>query len=274
MKKKKFDFHIHSHYSGDSETPLEEMIKAGIALGITDIAITDHVDYDYDPTAEIIFWEIDEKAYDHEINILKEKYKSQINILKGIEFGVQPHLGKKMDDFLMRNKPDFIIASQHTVDTIDLYNGAYFKPYTDLEAVRHYYEMYEACAKMSDGYSVLGHLDLYIRYKKSLKAFDVSQVMDQIDCIFDYIIPRGKGIEVNAGGHKYKLGDNNPSIDILKRYREKGGEIITLGSDAHTTNYVGLMHDENVKLLDALGYKYICTFEKMKPIFHSIKEMF
>jgi len=178
-----------------------------------------------------------------------------------------------MDAFLKRNNLDFVIASQHTVDSIDLYNGSYFEPYTDLEAIRHYYEMYDACARMSDAYSVLGHLDLYMRYKKSLRTIEVSQVIDQIDSIFDYIIPNGKGIEVNAGGHKYKLGDNNPSIDILKRYREKGGEIITLGSDAHTTNYVGLMHDENVKLLDALGYKYICTFENMKPIFHSIKEM-
>ena len=43
----------------------------------------------------------------------------------------------------------------------------------------------------------------------------------------------GKGIELNTGGFKYGLGHPNPCEDIIKRYKELGGEIITLGSDAH-----------------------------------------
>ncbi|MBS7526055.1 histidinol-phosphatase HisJ family protein [Fusibacter paucivorans] len=272
MQKKKIDFHVHSDFSSDSETPLENMVMTAVESGITDLAITDHVDYDYDLTADITSWEIDEAAYDEAIQQFKEQYRGTLNLYKGIEFGVQPHLAERMETFISRGNFDFVIASQHTVDGIDLYNGAYFNQYSALESIRHYYEMYDQCAKMTNAYSVLGHLDLYLRYKKDLKTVSVIQFMDIIDSIFDHIIYQGKGIEVNAGGHKYKLGDNNPTIDILRRYREKGGEVITLGSDAHTPNYLGLMHDENIALLDGLGFKYICSFEKMKPVFHSLNE--
>lgn len=273
MGKKKFDLHTHSHFSLDSETPLEDMIEAAIEVGITDYAITDHVDYDYDSEAELTNWEVDEAEYDKAITRFQEKYKDKIRIYKGIEFGVQPHLAARMDEFVNRNNFDFVIASQHTVDSTDLYETRYFDAYSDLEAVRHYYEMYHTCAKMSDAYSVLGHLDLYIRYKKTLADIDMVKYIDYIDSIFDVVIAKGKGIEINAGGFKYKLGDNNPSQEILKRYREKGGEIITLGSDAHTPNYIGLMHDENIEMLKALNFKYVCTFEKMKPIFHALKDL-
>jgi histidinol-phosphatase (PHP family) len=266
------DFHVHSDFSSDSETPLETMVTAAIASGITDLAITDHVDYDYDLTADITSWEIDEAAYDNAIETFSTQYGASIKLYKGIEFGVQPHLTERMEAFIGRNAFDFVIASQHTVDGIDLYNGAYFNQYTDTESIRHYYEMYDKCARMTDAYSVLGHLDLYLRYKKDLTALGVHPFMDIIDAIFDHIIYQGKGIEINAGGHKYKLGDNNPSKTILKRYREKGGEIVTLGSDAHTPNYLGLMHDANIALLEEVGFKYVCTFEKMKPVFHSLKD--
>ena len=268
--KRKFDFHVHTNFSGDSETPLVDMVNAAMSIGITDLAITDHVDFDYDSTADIVFWEIDEQKYHQDIMRIKENFENKIKIYKGIEFGVQPHLGLRMNEYVTRNDFDFVIASLHTVDGIDLYNGAYFNQYTDLESIRHYYETYLECAKMSNAYAVLGHLDLYLRYKRDLSKIDVSKTMDILDEIFKHVIQNGKGIEVNAGGHKYKLGDNNPAIPILKRYRELGGEIITLGSDAHTTNYVGLMHDENLALLESLGYKYISTFEKLKPVFHKI----
>lgn len=270
IMKQKIDFHVHTDFSGDAEIPLEEMVKEAIKTGITDLAITDHVDFDYDPTADIVFWEIDVKDYHEKIMRVKETYKDQIKIYKGIEFGVQPHLAERMNAFVDANAFDYVIGSLHTVDGIDLYNGAYFEPYSDLEAIRHYYEDYYKCATMTDRYSCLGHLDLFLRYKKSLASMDVNSTLDIVDEIYKHLIHNGKGIEVNAGGHKYKLGDNNPAIPLLKRYRELGGEIITLGSDAHTPNYIGLMHDENWELLKSLGFKYICTFDQMKPVFHKL----
>ena len=77
-------------------------------------------------------------------------------------------------------------------------------------------------------------------------------------------------MEINTGGYAAGLGHPNPHEDILKRYRELGGEIITIGTDAHTPEFVGMRARETQELLKSCGLNYVCTFEKKKPVFHKI----
>jgi len=271
MKPIKLDFHTHSEFSNDSTAPMEHMVLEAINRGITDYAFTDHIDYDYDEGAEISDWDFDIKQYFKTIDNLQLKYSERIKLYKGIEFGVQPHLSQRMEKLVDEHAFDFVIASQHTVDGTDLYNKKYFEKRCDAESIRHYYEMYDQCAKMTNHYSVLGHLDLYVRYKKELVNFDITNYFDILESTFKHLAYREKGLEINAGGYKYGLGINNPTWEILNFFKENGGEVITLGSDAHTTEYIGYMHRENLEKLDSMGFKYICTFKEMKAIYHSIK---
>ena len=61
-----------------------------------------------------------------------------------------------------------------------------------------------------------------------------------------------------------------PSVDILKFYRELGGEIITIGSDCHYLADFGYKINEMKEFLKTIGYKHFCTFDKMQPKFHSL----
>ncbi len=273
MLKNKFDYHVHTSFSNDSETPMQSVIESAIEEGITELCFTDHVDFDYDDEAKNVDWIFDVEDYFKTIEAFRLQYRDKINLKTGVEFGVQPHLKERMDQFVGRYDFDFVLASQHTVDRTDLYYQKYFQGKTDFESVRHYYEMYNACAKMSDQYSVLGHLDLYVRYKKDLVNHDVHQHFDILEDLFKHLAYNGKGIEVNAGGYKYGLGVNNPTPDILKFYKACGGEIITLGSDAHTTDYLGTHFEDNIEMLKALGFKYITSYDKMKPHFHAIDKL-
>ena len=101
------------------------------------------------------------------------------------------------------------------------------------------------------------------------KHYNISDYPDIIDELLKTAIHKGIGIEINTAGLKHKLGFPHPHPDILKRYRELGGEIITIGSDAHTASRVGQYSFDACEILKDI-FGYVCTFEGRKPIFHKL----
>jgi len=263
----KIDYHMHSDFSADCKTPMEETIKAAIDKGFTEICFTEHIDYDYpDPT---ITFDLDVERYTQEIKAMQGKYAGVIQIKKGVEIGVQPYLLQRYEDFLDTESFDFIICSEHTTAKMDLHSGEFFKHRTAKEAYHTYYEELLYCVEHFDRYNILGHLDLVKRYQTPDPDADFTEMIQQI---FKTIIPKGKGIEVNTSGYDYGLDHAMPSDDILRLYKQCGGEIITIGSDAHYSNQVGRYFKEKIALLKEVGFKYLCTFNDQKPTFHSLEE--
>ena len=119
-------------------------------------------------------------------------------------------------------------------------------------------------------FNILGHVDLVKRYTK--KPCD-NPFHSELTEIFNIIIPEGKGIELNTSGVRYGLTNGMPSDDILKLYKQCGGEIITLGSDAHKPEDIAFQFGESLQLLQSIGFKYITTFDNQKPTFHSISNL-
>ena len=91
-----------------------------------------------------------------------------------------------------------------------------------------------------------------------------------IDQILEALIEGGKGLEVNTGGLKSGLSDLHPCTDILKRYRQLGGEIVTVGSDAHNAQSMAADFDRAGKVLLDCGFRYYTIFEKRTPEFRRI----
>src|SRR5699024_3055723 len=132
-----FDYHMHSNFSADSDTPTEEMVEAAIAAQIDEICFTEHVDYDYpDPTIE---FDLDVRAYAEKIAALQEKYADQIRIKKGVEIGVQPHVLAECKQLTEAETFDFIICSMHATDRKNLHRGDFFENRTPEEAYEVYY---------------------------------------------------------------------------------------------------------------------------------------
>lgn len=261
------DYHMHSDFSEDCFTPMEKTIEAAIRKGLTEICFTEHMDYDY-PDPDFTF-ELDVAAYREKIKIMQEKYAKQITIKKGIEIGLQPHVLEKNKQLIEQEAFDFIIASIHVSDKKDLHSGDFFVGRTPSEAYRFYYEELLYCVERFDHYNVLGHLDLVKRYK----TLDTDENFhDIIEAIFKEIIPKGKGIEVNASGYAYNLGTAMPSHDILSLYKECGGEIITIGSDAHKSEHVAHRFPEIIQQLKQIGFRYLTTFSEQKPTLHDINK--
>ena len=263
-----FDFHMHSDFSEDCSTPMEATIESAIQKGFKQICFTEHVDYDY-PDPDFTF-DLDTEKYEQKIREMQQTYKDKITIKKGIEIGIQPHLFERYHTLLNKETFDFIICSMHTADRKDLHNGDFFAERTPEEAYQLYYEELLYCVEQFDRYSILGHIDLVKRYKKLTSN---NNFHDIIGGIFKTIIPKGKGIEVNTSGFAYGLGSAMPSRDILQLYYDLGGEIITIGSDAHKAEHVGHRFDEILTQLTDIGFRYIATFADEEPTFHKIEKL-
>ena len=265
-----YDYHMHSNFSGDSQTPMKDMVKKSIDLGLKEICFTDHVDYDIISDTE---FKTDYISYLKNIDELKETFKNQITIKKGIEMGVQPHIIEKCSNDIKSYPFDFVICSMHAIDKIDLYNGSFFKGKSQQEAYQRYYELLYYIVKNYKDYSVLGHLDLIKRYGDYTEELDDKPFSDILEAILKEVIYNGKGIEINTSCFRYGLKDLTPSTYILKMYKDLGGEIITTGSDSHIPSQVAYKFDYIYNKLDELGFKYITTFNKMDPQFVSIKNI-
>lgn len=258
------DYHMHTNFSVDSTYEMEDAVKKAISLGINEICFTEHVDYGVN-----IDTNCDYRAYIKEFERCKEKYKNDITLKLGIEFGMQVNTIDEFQEDFNKYDFDFVILSCHEVENKGFWNQTFQIGKTQQEYNERYYEEILKVIKKYNDYSVLGHLDMIKRYDK-VGIYPFEKVKDIVTEILVHVIKNKKGIEINTSSARYGLEDLTPSREILKLYRELGGTIITIGSDTHEEEHVG-HHIPNVrKELKKLGYKQFCTFEKMKPIFHDL----
>lgn len=267
------DYHLHSSFSGDSDTPMEEMILKGIELGLTKMCFTEHHDLDYPPTEldpEGKF-ELNPDAYLYDLLRLKEKYAEQITILFGVELGMQPHISKENAAFAKAHDYDFIIASSHICHGMDPYYPPFYAGRTQEEAYREYFESILENLKVYSNFDVYGHLDYVVRYgPKKDEDYSYEAYRDIFDRILERLISMDKGIEINTAGLAKGMRDANPCIGVIRRYRELGGEVITVGSDAHNPVQIAYAFDRAADILKDCGFKYYTTFEKRSPSFHKL----
>lgn len=260
-----FDYHMHSSFSADCSIPMEEMVQQAIRNGLTEICFTEHIDYEY-PDKSIVF-DFDKQKYTTTIEKLRAEYGNEIIIKKGVEIGVQPHILSQCRQVATSNQFDFIICSLHTLQKTSLHYKEIFQTVTAEKAFQLYYDELFHCIQQFQQYSVLGHVDLIKRYSDE---FVDNPFHDVLTTIFNEIIPAGKGIELNTSGFRYGLESGMPSEDILRLYKQCGGEILTLGSDAHRPSEIAFHFRESLQLIQSIGFTYIATFDQLQPSFHKI----
>ena len=261
-----WDQHMHCNFSGDSDALPEDMIKAGIAHGLSGICFTDHLDYDYPEEPNIFLLDFDN--YFKVLFDLREKYADKISVNIGIELGLQIQAAGQNLAVAEKYPFDFIIGSSHVVNHMDPYYPEFFAGRDEDAAYMEYFESVLENINSDVDFDVYGHIDYVVRYGPNKNAFyTYEKFTDIIDEILTQLISKGKGIEVNTGGFKYGLGHPNPTEDIIKRYRELGGEIITMGADAHVPEYVACEFDKTSQIIKNCGFKYYTVFKNRKAEF-------
>ncbi len=278
----KADCHVHSDFSFDSKAPMELQAERAIEIGLDALCFTDHVDYgvrlDWDDPREVEnrngkpLRNVDYPRYFEKLDELRERFDDRLIIRNGLELGVQQHTAALFDALFerYRERLDFTLLSVHQIDDREFYPPQFQQGKTQDEYNLRYFEELLALTQRFEHYCVLAHLDVMRRYDPQ-GEYPFEKVRDVVAEILRTVIAHGKGIELNTASWRYDLRDTQPCRAILRLYRDLGGEIITMGSDAHRPERVGGNFDEARQILrDELGFRRACVFQRMEPMFYEL----
>ena len=247
------------------------LAQAALDAGMDEICFTDHV--------EPLTWGSNELRPPYDWSALTADFANvqaalgdRIHLRLGMEMGdaqkAPAHMKKLLED---APQFDFIIGSVHLLSRkyggADLYDYMTATAAEAQEALGDYLEEALALAKLG-GFTVLGHLTLPLRYFNEMRGLHTSfdPYEAEIREILKTLIENGRGIELNVNRGNTPL----PDAKWLRLYRELGGELITLGTDAHSPEHVGRFIRERQALLKECGFTRFCTFEKQMPVWYAL----
>lgn len=268
------DCHVHSHFSSDSQESPEAIIAACLAQGFKYVYFTDHHDMDFpvNPAEPDLDFQLDFNTYIETLKELREKYSGIIDVRFGVEQGICPEVAPRIAALSNSYPFDFIIGSSHLTSLTngDPYYPSYYEGRSNIEALREYFSSEAENVLLTDGFDVYGHLDYAVRYCPDPEfEFHFDDYRDIFETLLKRLIERGKGIEINTSGIT-KIGYPHPHIEALKMYKELGGEIITIGSDAHVKENIGYGFNSAHDIMTDLGYRYYAVYKERKPEFLSL----
>ncbi|MBE6553390.1 MAG: histidinol-phosphatase HisJ family protein [Ruminococcaceae bacterium] len=260
-----FDFHMHSRVSFDSEGDARRMAETARARGLREICFTDHYDYHdiREETPDLFTLARYAEAYD---GLAVEG----LTVRRGVEYGLTLWNAPELKELLAARRFDFVIGSVHFVDGFDPYYPNFWQGKTVEQAFERYLEHTLDCVRIHADYDVLGHLNYVCKSEHNpshapLRYADHREICDEI---LRELVRRGKGMEINTSGVD-RAGAFLPDAAFLRRFRELGGEIVTVGSDAHDEARVGQYVSQALDILREI-FGYVCTFEDRRPIFHRL----
>lgn len=265
------DMHVHSCFSSDSTEKMENIIETAIQKGFSYVYFTDHHDerFPIHPDAPEMNFQLDFDRYIMKLQDLKTQYQQQIEVRFGVEQGICPETAPLIHNISQKYLFDFIIGSSHLtkLQNGDPYYPEYYIGKDNRTAYREYFLSEVQNVLLTDDYDVYGHLDYAVRYcPDSNFTYNFEDYRDIFEVLLTHIIEHGKGIEVNTSGIS-KIGFPHPHIEALKLYKTLGGEIITVGSDAHVKENIGYGFDLAESLLKEVGFRYYTVFQNRKPEF-------
>lgn len=262
---------MHTAFSDDSDTDVRVMLDSAVEKGLKTVCITDHWDADYPKKYGGTGSCFDGEIYIRELEKIRGEYGSRLDVRIGIEIGLQPHLGAFYKEMADQYPFDFVIGSVHLVGGIDPYYSEWWEEYEDTQMYQKAFDETLCSLEQVEDFDVLGHIDYIVRYgKRQAESYSYERFQESLDNILKKIIASGKGIELNTAGWKYGLGFCHPHPDVLQRYRELGGEIITIGSDAHKPEHIAYDFKRSEEVLKLCGFTYYTQFRNRKPEFLKI----
>ena len=270
------DFHMHSYHSGDSDTPMEDQIRAALSLGLSSVCFTEHLDMDWPyqntPDLEPGTFDLDLAAYRQEYLRLRDKYRDRLHIFYGVELGLQPHLGDRLGAFTADHPEfDFILGSTHVSRQMDPYYSIFFEGRTEEEAYRTYFTDSLLSLRAFHQIDSYGHMDYVVRYGPNQDRFySYERYRDVIDPILDLLLDHDIALEINTAGLSKGLSQCNPCTGIVRRYRQMGGRKITVGADAHAPAGIAAGFDTAAAILTEAGFDTYYTFEGRQAVPHRI----
>ena len=277
------DCHTHSNISPDADKNAftEDMIARARDLGLVAYAITDHCEVSQWYDLEHYGFEdngYDDYGFDKMFERLmvantaaKEKFDGKFNFICGIELGQATHDFEIAEKIVADKRLDFVIGSMHKLPNYDDFAFINYNNYDIPDLMeKYFFEIHKLCKWGK--FDVLGHLTYTLRYIEGnfgMKV-DLAPYEEIIRDSLKILVENGKGIEINTSGLRQKYGKTFPDLYWVKTFRELGGEVLSIGSDAHSVEDLGKGVADGAEIAKSAGFEYLCHFKERKPVFTKI----
>lgn len=258
------NYHFHSVCSFDGEYPLTEMCRAAVAAGVTRLCLTDHCDLvdEHGKPYDGFSW----ADVDRQLELAWAEYP-QLDLRRGVELGQAVLRPEAAERILARTDIDFVLGSMHN----DPQQGDFYYLHPADKAqgqamLETYFHSLLTLAR-TDYFDSLAHLTYPLRYMNARDGLGVTldPYSDLIRQILQVLIHRGKALELNTSGYRTNNGEPLPGPEVLCWYRELGGELITIGSDAHEMQYMAQGLEQGMELLREIGFRYLTLYKNRTP---------
>ena len=257
------DMHTHSDHSFDGNHSCMLLCESAVSKGIDVLAITDHCEID---SKELDFRAFTTNQY-FESYKAKRFFEGRLLVLQGLEFGQAVYNKELAESVLNKFRYDFILGSIHNLENEEDFFYLDYSKYDVYELLDRYFDtVYELC--LWNKFDSLAHLTYPLRYMKGEAGIDVdlSRFSDKIEAILKTLIQNEKALEINTSGLFLKLKETLPDKSIVKRFKELGGKYITIGSDSHYHQKLGMGIEQGMALAKECGFDRVTIYQQRQPI--------
>jgi histidinol-phosphatase (PHP family) len=261
------DLHVHSDNSVDGRSSIDQYVQRAAELGLAEVGFCEHGDLD---PRDAGYNCLDVARYDREVACAaRPSAERDVRLKQGVEITYQASREDEIRTWLAKGAWDYVMLSVHLVDYADGWAivsepgamAAFFDSHSQRQAYGPYFDELLLAARSGLG-DVLGHLDLVKRYGVvQYGPFDPGILEPEIRAVLGAAIASGMGLEINTSGWRQAPAEPYPALPVLGWYHEMGGEILTIGSDAHHTADLGAGIGKAVYLARAAGLSALATFK-------------
>ena len=267
------DIHSHTKISPDSKAGLSDMARAAVKAGLQEFCVTDHCDLlgqDGQPVTSF-----DWPAARAQYRAVKADLGDALILRLGVELGSAPYDPDTARSILAQagDELDFVLGSLHNWIGMEGNLDFYFSNYRDNPALaRQAVEgalahTWTLVAQLPDCYDSLAHIIYPLRYiRRDGIALSLADYEEQVRAIFTEVAKTDHAMEVNVCRGR----DIDPWPPLLAWFRECGGELVTVGADAHSPDSVGKGIVPALDMIKAAGFDCVTTFAGRKPVLHKL----
>jgi histidinol-phosphatase (PHP family) len=238
---------------------MEDSCRAAIAAGVTEIAITDHVDH---VPADPGFGYYQPDEYLREVEEVRARYAGQLTVLRGMEVDYNDSTADVVDRFMRDygDQYDFVIGSVHYFNDGSMIFPDYFAGRSLDEVFLPYFDQVERAVE-TGWFDSIGHLDLPKRYAPTThRDYDPARYRERLLPIFDKMIAKSIAFEINTSGLRQTPRTSMPAGAVVRWYADRGGRLITTGTDSHAAQTVGAGLAKTYDMLSLCGIDAIASF--------------
>ncbi|MEP7286005.1 MAG: histidinol-phosphatase HisJ family protein [Chloroflexota bacterium] len=257
-----FDYHMHSNNSCDCRATMAEMCRSAIQKHIPEIAFTEHFNRKRE---DMCYEKYDPTRYFRDIEACRAEFGPQgLTIKAGVEVG-EMHLYREQVDAVLNAHPyDLVLGSLHWNNGESIFERSYFQKRDHKSAAREYFA---ELTQMVDagGFNIMSHMDVIKRMGYQVyNRFDITEYEEYVRPVLAACIRQQIAPEINTSALRMSVNQTHPTVEVIRWYREMGGELLSIGSDSHRPDQLGAGLDKAIAIAKDAGFTRLTKFANRK----------